>query len=231
MTDFSVAVIAGTQIENLIPVWFYIFSGLAYFAAAAISLAVCYFAFRIYRTTAQKKIMLLSVVFLILGFAFLSLTVSSIYTYFYLPFFKNFLGISLTLFNNNAFTLYYLLSLFSYILLFFTYFPEDSRKKLYLLYVPLWFSGVDGFHVASVILLAFVVYRAVYNFYKSKSTNTFLVLLAFSLMTVFHVTMLLLPFDVTYFLVSHSLLVVGFLSLLAMLIRVNKNGRSGKRRK
>ena len=228
MTGFEILAIAGSEIETLIPIWFYIFSGVAYFAAAAISLAVCYFAFRIYRTSRQKKIMFLSIVFLLLGIAFVSLTISSVYTYFYQPYLRDSLGISLTAFNKSAFSFYYVLSLLSYVTLFITYFPDEVRKKFYVLYVPLWFSGADGFHIVSILLLAFVVYRALSNFYKSRSTNSFLVLLAFSLMAVFHVTMLMLPFDLTYFLVSHALLAVGFLSLLVMLIRVN---RSGKRRK
>jgi len=226
--DISLIMVGASPLEVLIPVWFYIFSGLAYFVAAAISLAVSYFALRIFKTSKSKKFMMLGLVFLLLGVSFLALTLSSIYTYFYTPYFKESVGISLNVFNSKAFNFYYITSLISYLLLFITYFPKESRKKLYLLYVPLWFSGVDQFHITSLFLLAFVVLRSLYNFYKSRSLNTFLVLLAFSLMAVFHTTMLLLPFDLTYFLVSHALLAAGFVSLLAMLIRVNRSGKSKK---
>lgn len=235
MVDIDLSVVAGSQLQVLIPVWFYVFSGIAYFTAAAVSLAVSYFAFRLYRTSGQRKIKFLSLAFLILGLAFLSLTVSSVYTYFYQPVLRDTVGITLTSFNSSAFGFYYIASALSYLILLLTYLPDSLRKRLFVFYVPLYFSGVDEFHVASILLLAFVVYQAAANFFKSRSTNAFLVLLAFSLMAVFHVTMLMLPFDLTYFLVSHALLVVGFLSLLAMLIRVNRNEkrneRSGKRRR
>jgi len=226
MVDIGL-IVAGVQspLEVLIPVWFYVFSGLAYFAAAAISLAVCYFAFRISRTSGSRKFLFLSVSFLVLGIAFLALTASSMYTYFYQPYFRQLEIVGLNVFNRHMFNFYYVASLVSYLLLAFALFPKGAGKRLYVLYVPLWFSGFDDFHIAAIFLLLLTIYRAAYNFYKAKSANALLVLLAFSLMAVFHATMLLLPFDLTYFLVSHALLAAGFLSLLAMLIRVNKSGR------
>jgi hypothetical protein len=210
--------------EVLIPVWFYIFSCLAYFASFAISLIVSYFAFRIYRTSSLKKFLYLGIAFLVLGISFLALTLSSIYTYFYVPYFRETLNIPLSFFNNSAFDFYYILSLVSYLLLFITYFPKEAKKKLYVLYVPLWFISSADFHLASLFLLAFVISRAAYNFYKYRSLNTLLVMSAFLLMASFHVFTFLLPFDLTLYLLSHALLAAGFISLLAMLIRVNRGG-------
>ncbi|HLC39669.1 MAG TPA: hypothetical protein VJJ76_02195 [archaeon] len=225
MADIGLITIAGSPLEVLIPVWFYIFSGLAYFASAAVSLAVSYYSFRLYRTSKSKKFAMLSVVFAVLGVAYLALTLSSVYTYYYQSYFREELGISLNVFNRQAFNFYYVTSLLSYVLLFVTYFPKNTGKRFHLLYVPLWFSSLTDFHIASLFLLAFVVARAAHNFYKFKSTNTFLVLAAFALMAVFHVAILLLPFDLTYYLLSHALLAAGFVSLLIMLIRVNRIGR------
>jgi len=228
MVDISVAIGGGSALEVLIPVWFYIFSGLAYFASSAISFAVSYFAFRIYKTSNSKKFLALGIIFLVLGISFFALTLSSIYTYLYVPYFRETARIPVGIFNTNAFNFYYITSLISYLLLFITYFPKEAKKKLYVLYVPLWFISSADFHTASLFLLAFVVSRAAYNFYKTRSTNTLLVLLAFSLMAVFHIFIFLLPFDLTLYLLSHALLAAGFVSLLVMLIRVNRSGRSRK---
>ena len=228
MVDISVVTVGISPMEVLIPVWFYIFSGLAYFASSAISLAVSYFALRIYRTSGSKKFLALGIVFLVLGISYLALTMASIYTYFYVPYFSNTLGIPLGLVNDKAFDFYYATSLIAYLLLVISFFPKEAKDKLknkfYILYVPLWFSSASGFHIASLFLLAFVVARALHNFYKSRSLNTLLVLVAFSLMAIFHVTTMLLPFDLTLYLLSHALLAAGFVSLLAMLIRVSRSG-------
>jgi len=225
MADIGLITIAGSPLEVLIPVWFYIFSGLAYFTSAAVSLAVSYYALRIYRTSKSKKFAMLSVVFAVLGVAYLALTLSSVYTYYYQSYFREELGISLNVFNRQAFNFYYITSLISYVLLFATYFPKDTAKRLHVLYVPLWFSSLADFHLASLFLLVFVITRAAHNFYKYRSANTMLVLAAFALMAVFHVATLLLPFDLTLYILSHALLAAGFASLLMMLIRVNRSGR------
>jgi hypothetical protein len=99
--------------------------------------------------------------------------------------------------------------------------PKKEESKLYL-FVPLWFISSSGFHSVSLLFLIYIAARSVFNFFKIKSEESFLVMLAFLMITLFHIFLLLMPFGIELYLVAHTFLIAGFLALLTMLIRVTR---------
>jgi hypothetical protein len=226
----TVGILVGEGFIPLVPIWFYLFSSIAYGAAAVISLLVAYFSFKIFWSNRKMKTnLLLSLGFAGLAFAFAALTFTSLYTYLYDPYLKGFLSLSLV--NIKGFNLYYIISLISYVALNIVYLPKKIMKKLKiapLLFVSLWYINSDVFNIVSIFLLAIVSLKAVRNFLKSKSLNSFLVMFCFLAMIAFHGMIYVLPFDITFYLLAHLVLAVGFTSLLIMLIRVNGSARKKK---
>jgi hypothetical protein len=214
------------EFVNLVPVWFYSFSAVAYAISALISLLITYFSFKSYRSTNKNLYLVLGISFLILTAAYSALTFTSIYTYFYQDFFRGFL--SLNLVNNRGFNIYYILSLVAYFLLDILYLPKKFKKGFRILFVPLWYVDLSSFHIISLALLSFVVLRTAMNFSKLKTLNSFLVFFCFSMIALSHVSMIVLTFDLMSYLLAHAVLAIGFLSILIMLIRVNYNGRKKK---
>lgn len=204
----------------LIPVWFYSYSAIVYLLSAIIGFLVSYFSFRLYRMSSVKLNLILSLAFLALGFAFLSLTITSLYTYFYLPHFKQFQNLGLV--NRAGFNFYYIASLIGYLLILMIYLPKKVKEKFFILYVPLWYTDLTSFHMISILFLSYVVVRNIVNFVKRVDLNSFLVMFAFISMIVFHILLLQISFSITLYLLAHSFLTIGFGALLFMLIRVSR---------
>lgn len=210
----------------LIPVWFYGYSAIVYGISAIISLIVCYFAFKLYRMSSVKMNLFLFFGFLGLGLAFLSLTTASIYTYFYKPYFQDAIGIGLNAMNNDCYNFYYIISTISYFLILLMYLPSKLMKnKFPVLYVPLWYQSFPGFHILSSILVGVIFLINSLNFFKRKSLNSFLVMFSFATILIYHLSLMFIPFSMTFYLAAHTFLVIGFGSLLLMLIRVVRSDR------
>lgn len=203
----------------MIPVYFYVYSSLACAAVAFISFLISYFSFRLYKKSSIKLNLILSLGFLTLGIAFTSLAATGFYTYYYNPCFEDCVG--LTTVNYFAYNSYYIISLISYILFVTMYLPKKIKNKLFAFYLPLWYIDNFTFHVASIFLVGYVLLANLSNLFKKRSLNSLLVTVAFLALEIFHIALLLIPFDVSMYLAAHTLLAVGFSSLLTMLIRVS----------
>ena len=224
----------------LIPVWFYSYSAIVYAASALISIFVTYFSYKFFMMSKTKSAIILMFSFLFLTIAFSTLTFTSLYTYLYKPYFKHSLDIgSLSFVNNAGFNLYYIASIIAYVSLLIMYLPKDIKKflknkmhmQIPVLYVPLWYLELMNFHIASILILAYVVVRNVVNFCKKKDVNNFLVMFAFISIVSFHASLLFTTFDPTIYIAANTLLATGFGSLLLMLIRVSRSGRKRSRNK
>ncbi len=204
----------------LIPIWFYSYSAVVYSLSAVISFIISFFAFRLYKTSSVKLNLFILFGFLMLGLAFSALTLTSLYTYFYKPYFEAFHNLSQI--NMIGFNFYYLASLAAYLLFLIMYLPKKFTKKLFVLYVPLWYIKLPNFHIVSIFLLVCMAIKNMANFYKKKGLNSFLVMFAFIAMGSFHSLLLLTSFNVELYLLAHIILTIGFASFLMMLIRVSK---------
>jgi len=233
MFDIGVLVQQVEGAAPLIPVWFYLFSSLAYGLAALISLFVSYFSFKLYKTSNIKSHRNLSLVFASLFVAYSILTFTSMYTYFYHPYLRNVYipllskYLSLGEVNTTGYGLFYLASLTAYALLFLMHLPEKKRI-LPVLFVPIWYVDLNEFHAIAIILLGYVAIKTFANFLKVRSLNSFLVFFSFLMLTSFHLFLILISFNALWYLAAHSFLLIGFSSLLFTLIRVNRSGRKKK---
>lgn len=210
------------MIEPMIPLSFYgIVSGI-YTSSAIICFLVSYFAFRGFDKTSKKNLLLLFLGFLVLGLGFLALSVPSFYVYFVLQAYRR-PSVSINLVNYTGFLVYYLLSFIAYLLFALMYLSdEDDKKKLWVIFVPLWYADSVKFHVVSLILLAFILVQTILNSIKRRNLNSYLVTFSFFSLSVFHLLMLLTTFTVKTYIIGNLFLIAGFLSLLCMLIRVNR---------
>jgi hypothetical protein len=205
--------------ELLIPLMFYGIVSFVYLAVAVIALIVGFFAFKVYRLTSENSVRNLFISFFILGLGFLILTATSLYTYISIEFYKSLSGI--VLFNYYGFSVYYLLSIIAYILLALTYLSKKKGGKILpVLFVPLWYADFTQFHVISLLLLGFIIFKSLKNSIKRKEMNSYLVTFAFVSLAMFHILLLLTSFTPFMYTVANSFLIVGFLALLVMLIRV-----------
>jgi len=229
----------------LIPIWFYVYSALAYAVSALISVFVAYFSYKFFKLAKSKSSAMLLLGFLFMTIAYSALAFTSVYTYFYKPYFnENFDLGSLSLVNSVGFNLYYITSIVAYVALLAMYLPGDIKKLFEkfkvktklpavfpVAYVPLWYLNLVDFHIISILILLYVAVRNVINFCKKKDANNFLVMLAFVLMLSFHASLLLTEFDPTIYIAANTLLAAGFGSLLIMLIRVSRVDRKRIERK
>jgi hypothetical protein len=90
---------------------------------------------------------------------------------------------------------------------------------------PIRFFGpfVEYHPVAEIILLVLVTYIAIQtglNYSATKDRNALLVFLAFLLLALSHLFFILEPFSAFYFVIGHVLQLLGYISLLWMLVRV-----------
>jgi len=160
MFDFS-ELFQQVPLVTLVPSWFYIFSGLIYLVVGIISFSVSIFSFKLFRISSSKSQLFLSLSFLLIGLSFIILSGSSFYTYQNSSISYN----SLLNLNDNAYNIYYLLSLVAYLFLVIINLPKAKSEK-YFSFIPLWFINSQGFHVAALLLLLYVAARSVWNFFK-----------------------------------------------------------------
>ncbi|MDI6826209.1 MAG: hypothetical protein QMD36_03385 [Candidatus Aenigmarchaeota archaeon] len=204
---------------ELIPLWFYAVTSIFYTCSAIICFLVSYFGFKAHRITSEKSHLFLFLGFLTLGLGFLVLSVPSLFTYATLELYHG-SSISINLINYYGFRLYYIVSLFAYFMLFLSYLPKKLRSKFFILFVPIWYASSFEFHVLSVALISFIVFRCAANLKEKKNLNSGLVTYAFTSILVFHLLLLLTPFSGSVYFVANIFLITGFVSLLYMLIRV-----------
>jgi hypothetical protein len=201
--------------------------------AFIIAVAIAYQALKGYRLTKQKTLW-----YVHLGFAALSagLLIDS---------FAGFLGIvARTLRGTVALSLigyeiYFLAQLVAYGLLIYAYVSHTrilntttSTAMLSSLFgfvalqaLPIRLLGpfMEYHPISEIILLLLVTYIAIQtglNYSSTKDRNALLVFLAFLLLALSHLFFILEPFTQFFFVIGHILQLLGYISLLSMLVRV-----------
>lgn len=206
-----------------IPLWFYGFDSLLTGIAALIGFFVSYYAFKLFDMSSKRPHFYLYGGFVLLSMGLIVFSLINAYIYFNFVMFNQ-----LTKFDTavwvDDFTvwIYYISSSLAYLAFVMMYLPE-RRKFLPILFLPAWYRAFPYFHVSSFFLLSFVIFRTITNYFMKKSLNSFLVLIAFLFMGLFHVLLLLTPFNELIYVIAHLFLITGFISLLIMLIRVNRS--------
>lgn len=205
----------------LIPVWFFGFDAIFYFAALLIGLATAFYAYKVYSLTGKKQHFYLFMGFTILSIGFLSLIMTSLYIFINEPIF-------LTIYNTTfdvmdfGFILYYVISIIAYAFFIMMYLPEGRKKAPMFSILPWWFVLFPFFHMLSVIMLAFVVFRSFINWNQKRTRSGFAVFAAFSGIGLFHLLSFFTFKFAMFYIVANVCLILGFLSLFAVLVRVSR---------
>ncbi len=204
-----------------IPARIYGFDSAIYVAAAIIGFLVSYYAFRLYNVTNKKSHFYFYLSFTLLSMSFSVLSLVSIFNFLN---FETFSPISLfdqiVYVDDFGFWIYYAASLVAYILLALAYLPE--KAKFFPIALPLWYKGFPYFQVASIFMLSYVIFRSAVNYKESRSTNSALVLLSFLSLGLYHLLSFMAFFSKFAYVAAHLFLILGFGSLLTMLLRVSK---------
>jgi len=205
----------------LIPVWFFGVDAIFYIAALLIGLATAFYAYKVFSVTGKKQHFYLFMGFTILSIGFLSLSLTSIYIFLNAPIFQAIYGTSFDIMD-FGFILYYFISFVAYVFFIMMYIPEGKKKLQVFAILPWWFALFPFFHLVSVLMLAFVVFRSFINWNQDRTRSGFAVFAAFSGIGLFHLLSFFTVFKAMFYVVANACLILGFLSLLVVLVRVSR---------
>lgn len=204
----------------LIPRWFFGIDIVFYLMAIAIGLATAFYAYKVYSATGKKQHFYLFMGFTVLSIAFLSLALTSSYISI-LAGNPEFVIYNATFdLSDFGFMLYYVISLIAYAFFIAMYMPEGGKPVFSI--VPWWFVLFPFFHLLSVLMIAFPVFKSLVNWSQNRNRSGFMVFLAFSGIGMFHLLSFFTFAAATLYIVASAFLILGFLSLLAVLIRVSR---------
>lgn len=218
------------------PLWFVGFDSLMEFAAFFIALAIAFQALKGYRLTRRKTLLYVNYSFTLLS---AGLLIDSL---------AGFLGILSRMLRGTivltlvGYTIYFLAQVLAYAILILAYVSQTrtlSASSVPVLAVPLaglvvlqqapvfpikLLGPLMEYHpVSEIVLLFLVFYVAVQtglNYSATKDRNAFLVFLGFLLLASSHLLFILTPLGALLFVIGHLLQLLGFVSLLTMLLRV-----------
>lgn len=232
--------------QVVIPIWFYDFGSVMYIFAAIIGALLTYFSFKVHAYSRKRSHRLLYTGFMLATAGFALLAATNTYNL------ANFQECApnctisdeteSTLFNTAGNYGYYALSLVGYLMFAMAYmkrrlklgkiFPAVAGavtieflipgRDVFVLY-PFETSFFQVFHLVSMLLLGYVVYKTAQGFVETRNSMSLLVVTGFSFILLYHVLMYALPFSATFFAAAHFSLLLGFISLLVMLVRVRES--------
>ena len=225
-----------------VPLWFYEFGSAMYLVASFVGILLSYYSFKLFSLTSKKQHMLFHSAFIFITVGFIALTLGNLYSYVNFEHCKPECKINpqdptyfWIRFGNYG---YYFTTLVGYGLLALTYFKSKRGKFFAMAPIGLdilfQFQGADAvlypfannyfnaFHILSIILLTYIVTQTASNYFRTKSKYSLLVVAGFAFIEIYHLLMFLIAVNPTFFALAHFSLLVGFVSLLTMLMQVNK---------
>ncbi len=201
----------------LVPPWFFGFDSVMYLLSAVIGFLVSFHAFKLYNITSKKSHFYLYASFAVLGMGLLVLGVTTVFSISVSS--ASVFADTVSWVDDFGFWIYYASSAFAYGLLVMMYLPEKLKFPIFL---PLWFNGFPYFQIVSLFLLSYVIFRSTANYVLNRNSDALLVMLAFTLMGIYHLLSLFTSLNEIIYVFAQLSLLSGFLSLLIMLTRVNK---------
>ncbi|MBL7206427.1 MAG: hypothetical protein ISS36_02395 [Candidatus Aenigmarchaeota archaeon] len=213
--------------QLLVPFSFIGFDAVIYLLASVIGFTVAFYALKMHNFTSNRSHFFLYLGFVVLSMGFFVLSISGFYTFFALRV-SCIHNCYALLFDQSfdvidfGYYIYYLSSLVAYGLFVLMYLPlhrKDYKQKMFSV-APLWFVMFPFFHMFSIFLIAYVVFRSWVGFLQAKNYNSLSVFAAFLSIGAFHTILLLNIFSKEIYVLAHFILVLGFLSLLTVLIRI-----------
>jgi len=202
----------------LVPVRFFGVDTGIYIICALIALGISYQAHKLYQVSGKKQQFYLLTAFAILGIGFLTLTLTTGYTYFnyyaqgQISQFDPLFGI-----DDVGFWVYFASSFVAYFLLAAMYTGEKAKPLAPAIFVTVsYFSYIN---IALFFLMAYVAFRAAMHYFSNKSRSSFLVMLSFLLVTLYHALLPFAAFSKILYVAAHVSLIAGFGALWYMLVK------------
>lgn len=232
------------MVHLLIPPWFYGLDSAMYLISALIGFLISFNSYKLYSITRKKRHLYLHLGFMLLSLGLLLLSLVSGFSYFTLRFCR--INCQLGLFDVSfgvedfGYFMYFGLSVIGYTLLASTHLHEKSKAPTYILTfillfsalltftgIPpsellMWYAYHQYFHLLSFLIVGYILFRVFINFSESRDRNSLLVVLGFTGIIVFHILHFFSYFTPWMYVFAHISLIVGYVSLLAMLIRVRR---------
>jgi hypothetical protein len=230
----------------VIPIWFYGFDALMYFISSLIGFLLSFYFHKIYSLSSEKRHLYLFWGFLVLSFGLLSLSVTDIFSYITFwqchPSTPCTLGILDQAFDIASFSyfLYFGLSIIAYALFMFSYIPKKfkiSNLPIWLLSIyfivvlitlPLgrgevvWYSYSVFFDLIAFLMIFFVFFMNAMNFSENKNTESFLVIISFLFLSLFHLIHIFSFVSGWMYVLAHVSMLISFISLLSVVIKVKR---------
>ena len=215
------------------PEWFFGYDMALEIAFAVITLLVCFYAWKIYKVTGERNIKLFSLAFLFIS---LSYFVQSILNFIMLDSLDDnvysLIGLQ-SIYHLNLFGIYIHSTLFLIGLLLLTY----IALKIYsfqsfvllsiLVFTSLYFSLYKTFmlYLLSTVLLGFIVYYYLTNYWNNKKVTTLLVSVAMMLLFVGYLFFIFGIDNSTYFVLGHVLELSAYVLVLINLLVILRVGK------
>lgn len=241
----------------IIPVWFYGFDAAMYCISALIGFLLSFYFYRLFSINSEKTHKYLYLGFLVLSIGFVAISISDTFSYAAYTSCHNMQRTCILSIIDNAFLLddyaylaYFGLSLIAYFLFIRAYSKKyfSLRTSIiasagYLFAVAiylsiseeplLWYSYNGSFHIIAFIMLAYVSFKNLKYYTETRRFNSFIVAFSFSMISLFHLLHIFVSLSGWAYVLAHVFLLIGFISLLAMVLRVNalvkKSGNEGLR--
>ncbi|MEM2896038.1 MAG: hypothetical protein QW265_00175 [Candidatus Bathyarchaeia archaeon] len=184
---------------------------------AAIALLIGYFAFRGFRVIKERIFLYLHFSFTLLGVGLLAhgLTTRTLVLN------PGRWAISL---SNFAYMIYFFMELIAYSLLIFAYLQQTKAlaSSVGLAALPVLIEYNPVSEIVIFCLTVFITAQCAVNYSVRRNSNSLLVLIGFALIASSHAVFPLIRLSGALFLMAHALQSIGFISLLAMLLRVTR---------
>ena len=190
------------------------------FIAFAISFAVAYQALKGYKLSRERTFLYLNLSFVLLGTGLLVDGLANLVVL--LGRFHR----ALLFLSGIGYTINFAAQLLAYGILVIAYIQQtrDVSAQLALATFPVFFFELNTYaELILVFLLVYISVQTAINYSVNKTTNALLVFCAFTSLSIAHVFFLLFTLAPLFFPLAHIAQLLGFLLLLAMLLRVNKS--------
>jgi hypothetical protein len=206
-----------------------------------VSLIIFYYSRRIYHIIKEENYKFLSFGFLSLAAAFFFKIISNLTVLYKIELTEinlvNFVVEKFEMMNTInfvSFTLYKIFYLAGFLLLFFMVADIKNKEKeilfFYLGFITILFSMYFNFifHMTIVVILIFITIHFYENYKKVKTQNSYLVFLAFLIISFSHLFLIFLGVQPLFYLFGELLILAGFSFLLINQIKIKNEQKKNK---
>jgi len=203
---------------------------------------VSFFSFRYYLLTRNKKNLILTSSFFLMGVSFLAKIITNFTLYYDFEVKRRIGDLILTyhvakgtdLLFNLGFLSFRLLTLFGLYLLYLMLQKKVYKREVLLvsffIIITTYFSSLKYFvfYLSALLFLWLIAYQYHEKYRKNKLKNTKLLVMSFSVLAVSQALFILIPIDKMFYVIAEIVQLAGYLLLLVTFISVLKHGKKTK---